>query len=146
MSDDGAGQALLAELQSDAPGWGSRVELMDGGTQGLALLGKFEGRKAVVFLDAIRLGDKAGAVHVLEQDELTRLGRVRAATAHEGSAPQILTALQLLGEVPAEIAMVGIEPEQIRTGMGLSAPVEASLPAAANFARTTIRNILARME
>src|ERR1700687_6176311 len=98
MSDDGAGQEVLARLESGATTWGSRVEFIDGGTQGLALLGRFGGRKAVVFLDAIRLGDKAGAVHVLEGVELLRLGGGRATTAHEGSAPQILAALQLLGE------------------------------------------------
>lgn len=146
MSDDGVGQELLARLESEAVRWGSRVEFMDGGTQGLALLGKFEGRKAVVFLDAVRLGDQAGAVHVLRGDELARMGRARAVTAHEGSAPQILAALQLLGEVPEDVSMVGIEPEQIRTGMGLSAPVEASLGFAAQLAGKTIETILEAME
>jgi hydrogenase maturation protease len=145
MSDDGAGQQLLSNLESEAAAWGPRVEFVDGGTQGLALLGKFDGRKAVVFLDAIRLGDQAGAVHILDGAELVRMGRGAATTAHEGSAPQILAALQLLGEVPREVAMIGIEPEQIRTGMDLSAPVEASLGVAAAFARTTVNNILTKM-
>src|SRR5260370_5573416 len=125
MSDDGAGQEVLARLESGATTWGSRVEFLDGGTQGLALLGRFEGRKAVVFLDAIRLGDKAGAVHVLEGAELLRLGGGRATTAHEGSAPQILAALQLLGEAPRQVTMIGIEPEEIKTGIGVSAAVGA---------------------
>ena len=146
MSDDGAGQALLAKLESEAARWGSQVEFMDGGTQGLALLGKFEGRKAVVFLDAIRLGDQAGAVHVLEGDELVRIGGGRASTAHEGSAPQILAALQLLGQVPREIAMVGIEPERIQTGIGLSAAVEEALEGAARLTRTTIDGVCAAAE
>ena len=144
MSDDGAGQEILARLESEATAWGSRVEFMDGGTQGLALLGKFEGRKAVVFLDAIRLGDKAGAVHVLDGDELVSLGGGHATTAHEGSAPQILAALQLLGEVPQQVTMVGIEPEEIKTGIGLSAAVEANVGVAASFARMTITKILSR--
>ncbi len=146
MSDDGAGQELLSSLESEAPSWGHRVEFMDGGTQGLALLGKFEGRKSVVFLDAIRLGDKAGAVHLLQGDDLMRLGRRSATTAHEGSAPQILAALQLLGEVPTDVAMVGIEPELIQTGMGLSASVQAGLGVAATLARAAVNKALARME
>jgi hydrogenase maturation protease len=143
MSDDGAGQEVLARLESEATAWGSRVEFMDGGTQGLALLGRFEGRKAVVFLDAIRLGDKAGAVHVLDGAELLSLGGGHATTAHEGSAPQILAALQLLGEAPQQVAMVGIEPAEIKTGIGLSAAVEANVGVAASFARMTITKILA---
>jgi len=142
MSDDGTGQEVLARLESEATAWGSRVEFIDGGTQGLALLGRFEGRKAVVFLDAIRLGDKAGAVHVLDGAELVSLGGGHATTAHEGSAPQILAALQLLGEVPRQVTMVGIEPAEIKTGIGLSVAVEASVGVAASFARMTITKIL----
>jgi hydrogenase maturation protease len=143
MADDGVGQELLAKLGSAATDWGSRVEFMDGGTQGLALLGKFEQRKAVIFLDAVRLGDKAGAVHVLSGEEVVRLGGVRAATAHEGSAPQILAALQLLNEVPQHVAIVGLEPERVAIGMGLSDPVLRNLGVAASFARMTVNRVLA---
>jgi hydrogenase maturation protease len=142
MADDGAGQELLAKLSSLASAWGPAVEFMDGGTQGLALLGVFEGRKAVVFLDAVRLGDKPGAVHVLRGEELIRMGTRRATTAHEGSAPQILAALELLGETPKEIAMIGLEPERIGLGIGLSETVQASLGVAAGFARMTVNRFL----
>jgi len=141
MSDDGAGQELLAQLESEDPEWGRQVEFLDGGTQGLALLGRFEGRKAVVFLDAVRLGDKPGAVHVLQGKELARMGG-RGVTAHEGSAPQILAALQLLDELPQEVAVVGVEPERVATGIGLSPSVRAGLADAATVARRTVSRIL----
>lgn len=141
MGDDGAGQSLLARLSSNALDWGESVEFVDGGTQGLALLGTFEKRKAVVFLDAISLGDKAGAVHVLKGEELLKMGG-RATTAHEGSAPQILTALELLGETPKEIVMIGVEPEKVGLGIGLSPAVEAAIDAAADVARSTISRII----
>jgi len=142
MADDGAGQELLSRMSSFASEWGDAVEFVDGGTQGLALLGVLGGRKAVVFLDAIHLEDKPGAVHVLRADELKRMGGRRATTAHEGSAPQILAALELLGETPKEIAMIGLEPERIGLGIGLSPAVQASLDQAAELARVTINRIL----
>jgi len=143
MGDDGAGQELLSRLSSYASEWGEAVEFVDGGTQGLALLGIFEKREAVVFLDAISLGDKPGAVHELSGEELVSMGR-RATTAHEGSAPQILTALELLGDTPKTIAMIGLEPERIGLGMGLSPTVQASLESAASLARTTINRLLTK--
>ena len=145
MADDGAGQEILSRLESDAQRWGHDVELVDGGTQGLALLGKFEQRKAVVFLDAIRLGYKAGAVHVLNGKDVIQMGRRPATSAHEGSAPDILRALQLLGEVPDEVALVGIEPERVETRIGLSPAVENSIGLAAGFARMTVNRLLACM-
>lgn len=144
MADDGAGQEILSRLESAATEWGNDVELVDGGTQGLALLGKFEKRKAVVFLDAVRLGSKAGAVHVLTGDELVQMGRRPATSAHEGSAPDILRALQLLGETPEEVALVGIEPERVETRIGLSPAVRDSIALAAGFARMTVNRLLAR--
>jgi len=41
----------------------------------------------------------------------------------KGSAPQILAALELLGETPKDIAMIGLEPEKIGLGIGLSPSV-----------------------
>ncbi len=143
MADDGAGQEILSRLESDAQKWGHDVELVDGGTQGLALLGKFEQRKAVVFLDAIRLGYKAGAVHVLNGKDVIQMGRRPASSAHEGSAPDILRALQLLGETPEEVALVGIEPERVETRIGLSPAVQNSIGLAAGFARMTVNRLLA---
>ena len=141
MSDDGVGQELLSRL-SRSTEWGEEVELVDGGTQGLALLGTFEGRKAVVFLDAIRLGDRPGAVHVLSGEEVAWMGRRAATTAHEGSAPQILAALQLLGETPLEIILIGIEPEKLQTGIGLSAAAQSGLGLASRLARSAVARIL----
>ena len=142
MADDGAGQELLSRLTPEASGWGPQVEFVDGGTQGLALMGVLEGRKAVVFLDAIQLGDKPGAVHVLNGEELMGMGARPAMTAHEGSAPQILAALELLGEAPKEIRMIGIEPERVGLGIGLSSAVRASLGLAATFAKVAVNQFI----
>jgi len=87
-------------------------------------------------------GTAESAVHVLDGAELVSMGGRHATTAHEGSAPQILAALGLLGEVPRQVTMVGIEPAEIKTGIGLSAAVEANVGVAASFARMTIAQIL----
>ena len=146
MSDDGAGQELLSRLSAHSSDWGERVEFLDGGTQGLALLGALEGRQAVVFLDAVRFGDKPGAVHVLSGEEVSRMGRRAATTAHEGSAPQILAALQLLGETPSKITLIGLEPEKIQTGIGLSPTVQEGLGTAVSLACATITGILSAVK
>jgi len=142
MVDDGAGQELLTHLERNSPEWDSQVEFVDGGTQGLALLGQFDGRKAVILLDAIRLGEKPGTVHVLTGSEVVCMAG-RAGTAHEGGAPQILAALQLLGDMPQQVVVIGLEPERIETGIGLSTSVQTSLEAAACSTRAAISKILA---
>ena len=63
---------------------------LDGGTQGLALLGRLEGRRVLVLLDAVALGAAPGTVHILRNQEVLTMG-FRSTTAHEGNARAVLS-------------------------------------------------------
>jgi hydrogenase maturation protease len=144
LEDDAAGIVLLESLRPEAERrWGTRVDLVDGGTQGLALLGILEGRAAVVFLDAAALDAAPGTVHLLRGDDLLDRAAGPGTTAHETSAADLLRAASLIGDLPPRITLVGIEPEQVRTGLGLTARVEASLPEARRLAFEEIRRAVA---
>jgi len=143
LGDDGCGQAVLAELARERGRWGAAVELVDGGTQGMALLGLASGRRAVVVLDAVRLGAAPGTVHTLRGAEVTAAIAARGLTAHEGNAGELLRGAALLGELPAEVAVVGVEPERLATGIGLSAPVAAAVAAAARVAAGIVDGLVA---
>src|SRR3974377_942260 len=82
LGDDAVGLRLLEELR-DA---GGDAEFVDGGTQGLALLGYLADRPSVVILDAVALGAAPGTVHVLADAAIGELRARSAASAHEGSA------------------------------------------------------------
>ena len=129
LSDDGVGPALVGQVQGLYAGVNA-VECVDGGTQGLALLGYFAGRTSLVILDAFSNGKSPGEVSVLEASALLGCGPLRSTTAHEGNAGELLVTARLLGELPQRVFLVGIEPEHVRTGLGLSERVAKSLPAA----------------
>jgi len=103
------------------------VELVDGGTCGLALLGEMQGRRAVVFLDAVKLGAEPGSVHLLRKGDLLSMSGRSSSTAHEGGAKEILAAAELLGETPEDVLVIGVEPAVVDTGFGLSEPVQARI-------------------
>jgi hydrogenase maturation protease len=130
LGDDGVGQRLLVELSSLAERWGGGVEFLDGGTQGMALLGFLVGRRAVVFLDAVALGAAPGTVHRLRNQEVLMVTPGAGMTAHETSAGELLRAVALVGELPPEVVVIGVEPASLETGMGLSPAVQGSVPAA----------------
>jgi hydrogenase maturation protease len=130
LGDDGVGQRLLVELSSLAERWGGGVEFLDGGTQGMALLGFLVGRRAVVFLDAVALGTAPGTVHRLRNQEVLMATPGAGMTAHETSAGELLRAVALVGELPPEVVVIGVEPASLETGMGLSPAVQGSVPAA----------------
>ncbi len=131
LADDAVGLRLLERVQSAAGALGTvDVEFVDGGTQGIALLGRIAGRRGVILLDAIGLGDAPGAVHVLRDAEVWQFRARKARTAHEGNALELLETARLLGDEPEHIAVIGVEPESIRTAIGLTSTVEAALPGA----------------
>ena len=138
LADDGVGLRLLEDLRRES-GEPGDVEFVDGGTQGLALLGHLANRSRVLILDAVALGAPPGTLHVLEQPAIDQLGARAGVTAHEGNGLEVLALARLLGEAPDQVFVVGVEPANIRTGIGLSAPVESALPGAL----AEVRRILA---
>jgi hydrogenase maturation protease len=134
LGDDGLGRALLERVSARAGRWGGVVEFVDGGTQGLALLGVVARRRALLVLDAVALGAAPGTVHVLLGDEVFAAAPHRGATAHEGNAAELLRAAAMVGDLPSRVAVVGVEPEGLEVGAGLSPSVERGLAEAVRVA------------
>jgi len=128
LTDDGVGPALVEQLSGGKDQWNGQVEFVDGGTQGLALLGQFAGRRALIILDALTTGAAPGTIHRFTLPQLRTVTPVRSASAHEGNAGELLHAAELLGELPDRLFVVGVEPQEIRTGFGLSSSVKDALP------------------
>ena len=132
LSDDGVGPALLQQLAETENSWNGEVEFLDGGTQGLALLGHLSGRRALIIVDALRKGKAPGTVYRLTLPELREVTPGRASSGHESNAGGLLAAAELLDELPDRLFVVGVEPEKITTGVGLSPAVREAMPTASD--------------
>jgi len=137
LMDDGVGVRLVEEFRDLGTLPADEVEFLDGGTQGLALLGRLAGRRALVILDAVKLGAAPGTVHCLTLEQALASGS-RPATAHEGNAGELLRMAMMLGELPDRVSVIGVEAASLETGLGLSEPVQQALPAALEAARAAI--------
>lgn len=144
LGDDGTGIELVARLCTQAGRWGDEVEFLDGGTQGMALLSYIPGRSAIIFFDAVQLGAMPGTLHVMGGDDLFALGS-RSSSAHEGNVGELLRTAKLLGDLPEQIHLIGVEPKTIETGLDLSEQVESAIPLALQAASSKIDSILAGM-
>jgi len=132
LTDDGVGPALLNQLGDPSERWSDQVEFVDGGTQGLALLGQLSGRRGLIIVDALQRGAAPGTVHRLTLPELREISPGRATSGHESNAGELLSAAQLLDELPDRLFIVGVEPEKIATGIGLSDSVQQALSSASD--------------
>ncbi|MFV2073433.1 MAG: hydrogenase maturation protease [Thermoanaerobaculales bacterium] len=139
LRDDGVGLELLRRLEAEMPA-SDRVEFLDGGTQGIALLSFMAGRQALLILDAVALGDSPGTVHAHEGPDFPQARP--GITAHEGNAGELLATAQLIGDLPEKIHLVGIEPDEIRTGIGLSPAVAEAVPRGVKAARRALEALI----
>ncbi len=140
LRDDGVGLELLRRLKT-ATASSDGVEFLDGGTQGIALLPWVAGRRALLILDAIALGEPPGTVHIHEGPDLPQQARP-GLSAHEGNAGELLATAQLIGDLPDTVHLVGIEPDEISTGIGLSPAVARAVPRGVKAARRVLEELI----
>jgi len=139
LRDDGIGLEIL-KLLADSGAASESIELVDGGTQGLALLPRLEGRRCLLVLDAVARGATPGTVHVLEDTPAAPSGPSPA--PHGGNTNDLLNAARLTGTLPRHVCVVGVEPAVIRTGLELSHHVQDAIPAALAAARSALDRLV----
>ncbi len=123
-SDDGLGVHAIQILQRDSrvP---SHVVLLDGGTQGLALLPHISAFERIIVVDALDVGEPPGTLVRLEGDALRHLpGKP---SVHQLGFADLMVALELLGESPEQIVLFGIQPLSLDWGTELTPPVRDAL-------------------
>ncbi|HEY7684285.1 MAG TPA: HyaD/HybD family hydrogenase maturation endopeptidase [Gemmatimonadales bacterium] len=111
MGDDGLGLAVLARLREEWD-WPPEVELVDGGTWGMNLLPLIEDAGALLLLDAIRTGARAGEPVRLERDRLPRY-LAHKLSPHQIDLKEVLALAELRGTLPALTVAIGAEPGEV---------------------------------
>jgi hydrogenase maturation protease len=125
--DDGFGLEALAELARSGS-TGPEVELVDGGTEGLALLGCIEEATHLVILDVVE-GDGLAAGQPVEYDA-ARLasGTPLKLSEHQVGVEEVLGLAVWRGRLPRHAVLLGVVPERLGMGWGLSETVRGAVP------------------
>lgn len=124
LGDEGVGVHTIKELQKlKLPG---NVEILDMGVATFPLVSYIVGKKKVIIIDAVRGGGKVGEIYRLSLDEVKR-HRSGFFSLHEMGITDILDTLEYK-EISRKIVIIGIEPGQIRWGIGLSPILNEKLP------------------
>lgn len=118
LEDEGLGVRALEALRDlyDLPG---TVELLDGGTTGMGLLDDIAGREHVVVLDAVQTGEPPGTLVALRGDEVPVYFGLRV-TPHQLGLADVLATLELSGDRPAHVTVLGLVPESLEMSLELS--------------------------
>ena len=126
--DDGIGVEIIKLLSIDQNRYRlpPEVDFVDGGTDGPGLIEYLKEYKKVILIDAVEMGLPAGTVKTFSPDEaLIRIQKDSLSTHGFGIAELLKLAKEL--NITPELTIIGIQPENIGMGMGLSNTVRSRI-------------------
>ncbi len=112
------------------------VAVMDGGTQGLALVNDLAEARRILIFDAVDVGAEPGELIVARGAEVPRFVAGGKVSLHQTSMMEVLALAELLAEAPPEvITLIGCQPVEMEDyGGGLTPAVAARVPEAVALA------------
>lgn len=111
-ADEGFGVRCV-EMMNASYAFDSNVRLMDGGTQGLFLLPWVCNASRLLIFDAIDFGLAPGELRVIRDDDVPRYMGAKKVSMHQTGFQEVLATASLLGERPQQLALIGLQPEQV---------------------------------
>jgi hydrogenase maturation protease len=138
LADEGAGVHAMRYLQSTSAGLPD-TEFLDAGTLSFTLAGIIAEADNLIIFDAAQFSAAPGTVRVYEGDELDRFLKSGRRSVHEVGFADLMDIARLQDCLPANRALIGIQPGEFGWGDGPGDSVDAAIPRAADSARALIR-------
>ena len=116
------------------------VRVMDGGTQGIFLLPGVCSAERLLILDAVDFGMEPAALRLVRGDEVPCFMGAKKVSMHQAGFQEVLASANLAGSLPAELALVGVQPELLDDyGGSLTDGVRARIDEAVEVACAVLR-------
>ncbi len=123
--DEGFGiHALQALVQRQISGL--QVEYIDGGVLGMNLLPLVEECSHLLVIDAIQAGSAPGTIIELDGQEIPLFAGIKL-SEHQVGFQEVLGVASFRDRFPEHLHLVGVQPEDLSLGLGLSQPAETAL-------------------
>jgi hydrogenase maturation protease len=107
------------------------VRVMDGGTQGLNLLGDVGGARRLLLFDALDFGFEPGTLVTLRDGEVPRALSRKMMSLHQASVMELMACAALIGDAPERLTVIGFQPVVLDDyGGSLTPQAQAAVPAA----------------
>lgn len=125
-SDEGIGVHTLYALEEKF-GTDHLVELVDGSTDGMSLLGPVEDTDYLIVVDAINAGKEGGTIIELRGKDIPAYYGIKM-SIHQLGFQEVLLAAKLRERFPKNIVMIGMQPSSLELGVELSEVNKAQIP------------------
>ncbi|MEI4802628.1 HyaD/HybD family hydrogenase maturation endopeptidase [Bacillus sp. NPDC077411] len=125
FTDEGVGihlLPLLEEVYKDD----KQIEIIEGLTDGMKLLGPVEEAENLIIIDAINAGVEGGTILSLEGDEIPAYFGIKM-SVHQMGFQEVLFAAKFRERYPKKIIMFGMQPTSLELGVELTGTNQAKL-------------------
>jgi hydrogenase maturation protease len=130
LGDEGVGVHAMREIERNGRQI-PQLNCIDGGTLSFLLAPDIECCDGLIVLDATELQAPAGEIRVFEGREMDEfLGCNRKRSVHEVGLLDLMAITALAGRLPAQRALIGIQPEFVGWRDGPSDRVAQAIPSA----------------
>jgi hydrogenase maturation protease len=132
LTDEAAGvrAALALEQAYKVP---ANVQVIDGGTSGMEMIEDLSNLDFLIVLDVVKTGAVPGTVVKIAGDEIPVFFRQKL-SPHQIALPDVLASLELLGTLPKEIIVLGVEPISLELGIEMTPTIAEKVPVLAAMA------------
>ena len=138
LTDEGAGIYALNQLQSEHHNI-PNLTFIDGGTLSFTLASWIEDCTNLIVFDATELNQPAGTVNTFVGAAMDEFLGTSKRSAHEVGLLDLMDIARLTEHLPANRALIGIQPEKIDWGVEPTPAVQNAIGPAASEAITLIR-------
>ena len=126
LTDEAAGVRVVEALER---GYAlpANVLAIDGGTSGMEMIEDLSDLDFLIVVDVVKTGAAPGTVVKIDGADIPVFFRSKL-SPHQIALPDVLASLELLGTMPREIIVLGVEPISLELGMEMTATVAERIP------------------
>lgn len=136
LSDEGFGVHVVSELARRYR-FEPEIQLIDGGTMGMELLGFMEPFERLILVDAIEGNRPNGTLFWLDNSKVQHYF-TQSVSAHEVGVQDLLFIRSLSENPIKEAAVIGVQPDSLEPGLELSEKVAKQVEPAITYCLTQL--------
>ena len=119
LKDEGFGVHVIRYLEKNYS-FPEQVRMLDGGTAGIYMAPFLEEVDRLIVVAVVGIDSPAGTIFHFNGDELMGANVQMSMSPHQLGLLEVLEICRLRDQAPEEVEFIGVVPEDIETGMGLT--------------------------
>lgn len=134
--DDGIGVHVINELEKE--GLPSTIQLVDGGTSTLDMLGYFLDYERIIVVDCLKAGYEPGTIYKIKAEDIKNYKK-ESLSIHDVQILDVVKMANMMDKFPS-VVIFGIEPKEIEFDLELSNVMKSKIPEVIKLIKKELEN------